>query len=205
MNGNGNLTTEAINVLNIDCYNAKADFWDRMPFPQVLPDQILALHNSKTGMNALDIGSGTGMLADWLSKNGFNVLCIDPSDEMVRRCRSKGLSTLQTTLQEFNTDQKFGLVTAVLSLIHVPKKELSQQLQKISNWMNPGGTFAMAFIEGQGEGIGEKQSAYPRYFSYYTSAEMVVLTRPYFECVFEFKMKGPISYIILIFRKLPNA
>lgn len=87
-------------------------------------------------MRALDIGSGTGRLAEWLQENGFKVLCLDPSTEMVKRCRSKNLTTEQTTIQNFHTDQIFGLITAVLSLIHVPKKDMSSQLNRITNWLN---------------------------------------------------------------------
>jgi 2-polyprenyl-3-methyl-5-hydroxy-6-metoxy-1,4-benzoquinol methylase len=156
---------ESINALNNSCYNARADYWDRMPFADFLPAEILRKHSHSVSMKALDIGSGTGMLAEWLVKQGFDVLCIDPSDEMVQRCRLKGLTTVQTTLQEFSCETKFGLITAVLSLIHVPKKDISNELKRISDWLEPGGTFVLALINGTGEGVREANTDYPRYFS----------------------------------------
>jgi SAM-dependent methyltransferase len=195
------LPTDSIDALNARCYNANADYWDRMPFADFLPAQILLTHDATTGMRALDIGSGTGQLADWLVKHGFDLLCLDPSEEMVRRCRAKKLITVQTTLQHFSCAEKFGLISAVLSLIHVPKQELPNELKRISNWLNPGGTFVLALIEGQGEGVKEKGSDYPRYFSYYTCQEILDPTRKDFDCVYKNRTSGPIAYLVFIFKK----
>lgn len=201
MNTNDVMPTEKINSINTRCYNAKADNWDRLPFGNFLPEQILMTHQTSAGMDALDIGSGTGMLAEWLAKNEFSVTCLDPADEMVRRCREKGLTTEQTTVQEFSCDKKFGLITAILSLIHVPKREISAQLTRIAHWLNPQGTFVLALIEGNSEGIGERYSKYPRYFSYYTRQEILDLTKNEFTCVYEMRTGAPISYLVFIFQK----
>lgn len=201
MNALEPMPTEAIDALNTRCYNAKADYWDRMPFADFLPAQILFQHSPSVGMNALDIGSGTGMLAEWLTKQGFNLLCLDPSKEMVKRCQKKNLQTLQTTIQNFSTDEKFGLIIAVLSFIHLSKREIPTQLDRVASWLNPGGTFVLALIEGIGEGISEKSSDYPRYFSYYNPDEVLELTKKDFNCVFESRISGPISYLVFIFQK----
>ena len=200
---NSNDSTKAINALNISCYNARADYWNRMPFASFLPTEILLKHTPSAGMCALDIGSGTGMLAEWLVKHGFAVICLDPAEEMVRRCKAKGLDIEQTTIQEFSCDKKFGLITAVLSLIHVPKREISTQLKRISEWLNPSGTFVLALIEGNGEGVGEQNSSYPRYFSYYTIQEVLDLTQSDFNCIFTKRTDAnfSITYLIFIFQK----
>ena len=65
--------------------------------------------------------------------------CLDPSDEMVRRCREKGLKTVQTTLQAFQTEEKFAIVIAILSLIHVQKNEFAAQIEKIRSCLEPEG------------------------------------------------------------------
>ena len=107
---------DQIKKINNLCYNHCADYWDRLPFKGFLPQGILRLHNPLAGYRTLDIGSGTGMLAEWLGKNGFDLYCIDPSEEMVLRCRKKGLQVEQCTIQEFTPVEFFGLVLAVLSL-----------------------------------------------------------------------------------------
>lgn len=198
------MPTQTINAINARCYNVQADFWDRLPFADFLPSQILQQHHRDAGMKALDIGSGTGMLADWLANQGFHVLCLDPSDEMVRRCRAKKLNTLQTTIQKFTCTETFGLITAVLSLIHVPKREISAQFKRFSTWLNPKGIFVLALIEGEGEGIGERNSKYPRYFSYYTRQEVLNLVPSDLECAFETRVNGPVPYLVFIFKKKPS-
>jgi 2-polyprenyl-3-methyl-5-hydroxy-6-metoxy-1,4-benzoquinol methylase len=190
-----------INELNRKCYDARADYWDRLPFPEFLPQAILRAHDPHGGWKAIDIGSGTGRLASWLANHGYEVLCLDPSGEMVRRTKALGFPTLQSTIQEFTTAEKFDLVLAILSLIHVPKSEMPQQIEKISVMLVSKGVFALAMIKGQGEGVGETASEYPRYFAYYTRQEIMNLTRDRFDLIDELQVNGPVSYIVFVFRK----
>lgn len=195
------LSRAEIDTLNKKCYDARADYWDRLPFADFLPEAIIKAHNPQNGFKAVDIGSGTGRLALWLAKHGYQVLCLDPSDEMVRRTRFMGFTTQQTTIQEFTTTEKFDLVLAILSLIHVPKSEMPAQLEKISQMLNPEGVFALAMIQGQGEGVAETTSDFPRYFAYYNRQEIMALTRGSFDLIDEVKTPGPISYLVFLFRK----
>lgn len=124
-------STAVINALNKKCYDAQADQWNRFPFADFLPIAIQRSFPEPRGKKALDIGSGTGKFAAWLKNQGFDVHCLDPSDEMVKRCQKLGLTVSQATLQEFTTTETYDLVTAILSLIHVPKNEIQEQLTKI--------------------------------------------------------------------------
>jgi 2-polyprenyl-3-methyl-5-hydroxy-6-metoxy-1,4-benzoquinol methylase len=99
----------SIDELNRTCYDHRAETWNRFPFPEVLPQFVLNYSHSGVSKRVLDIGSGTGILAEWLSKKGFDVTCIDPSFEMVRRCRTKGLYTIQCTIQEYIPDGTYGM------------------------------------------------------------------------------------------------
>lgn len=191
-----------INEINRQCYNHCADYWDRLPFKDFLPQEIVRIHNPVAGYRTLDIGSGTGMLAEWLVKNGFDLLCIDPSEEMILRCRNKGLQVEQCTIQKFIPRESFGLVVAVLSLIHVQKKEIAEQIDKIHKMLNPEGTFVLAVIEGHGEGISETEAKYPRYFSYYTRDEILQLTSGKFRLLSERSWSRDSSYLVFIFRKI---
>lgn len=173
-------STPEINELNQKCYDAQADRWLRFPFQSVLPGWVKAY---AVPGRALDIGSGNGVFAAWLKENGFAVLCLDPSSEMTKRCRAKGLEALQTTIQEFDAKESFSSVFAILSLIHVPKQEFSAQAEKIAALLPSGGTFFLALIEGFSEEVKEQETGYPRFFSTFQKEEALKYFSPYFDLV----------------------
>lgn len=197
----GDMPQESIEALNKRCYDARADYWDRMPFANFLPAAIVRAHHPGSGFRALDIGSGTGVLAAWLAQNGYEVLCLDPSNEMVRRTRALGLPTEQKTIQEFSSTTKFDLILAILSLIHVPKKEMPAQISKIAGMLQPQGVFALAMIAGHGEGLGETGGGYPRFFAYYSREEILALVSNDFTLLAEHATGGSINYLVFIFTR----
>lgn len=182
---------QQIDTLNCYCYDHCADAWNRFPFKDFLPTQITTFFNKENSRTVLDIGSGTGSIAIWLKNLGFQATCLDPSTEMVRRTRQMGLITFQDTIQNFSTDQKFGMVLAILSLIHVPKNEFPNQIQKIHKLLEPKGLFVLAMIEGEHEGVKEAQSEYPRFFAEYQEQEILEIVQPN-------------GFQLLDYRRVPN-
>ncbi|WP_068470899.1 class I SAM-dependent methyltransferase [Candidatus Protochlamydia phocaeensis] len=196
-----------IDAINQNCYDHRYLLWDRFPFADILPAWIIAYHSPCLGDRALDIGSGTGRLAKWLQDQGFEVLCLDPSPQMCRLCRDKGLTCLQMTVQSYqDKPASFSLVLAILSLIHVPKKEWQEQLDKIAALLKPNGFFLLAVIEGRTEGVEERASGYPRFFAHYTRTEIKQMTEAKFE-VLNFKaVSGPSSdYLLFALKKRAGA
>jgi 2-polyprenyl-3-methyl-5-hydroxy-6-metoxy-1,4-benzoquinol methylase len=194
--------TYQINQLYKKCYDNRAYVWDRFPFPDILPKWVTQHFPQSNGIRVLDVGSGTGLFAKWLQNQGFDVTCIDPSDEMVRRCRKQGLKILQSNLQEYHTQQQFGMVVAILSLIHIPKKDFADQIKKIHSMLAPGGILLLAMIEGNGESIEDDISGYPRFFSYFTPDEIRKMFNPTFqELNFTSVGSGSIHYILFAFEK----
>lgn len=200
-NKNDKLLTSEINALNQRCYDANADYWDRFPFPDFLPPAIRQLFPVAKGKKALDIGSGTGKLASWLKSLGFDVLCLDPSHVMIQRCKNLGLTTVQTTLQDYSSSGCFDLITAILSLIHIPKSEIVEQLGKLSAWQKAGGILIIATIDGSGERVSETQSNFPRFFAYYSKKELLNILNPEYECLLEHSVEDTIPYQIIVLRK----
>lgn len=166
------MLTSQIDSLNKRCYDAKADYWDRFPFPEHFPKFLWQHYRPLLGNKVLDVGAGTGQVALYLKNAGFDVTCIDPSSEMVRRCNEKGLKTVQSTLQEYELQGKFGIVVAILSLIHVPQAEFSAQIQKIHACLEPEGLFVLSMLKGKGEQVDEQASGYPRFFARYSAEEL---------------------------------
>lgn len=188
-----------IDKVNQACYDNCASIWDRFPFPEALPGFVKKYYQPSLGKRVLDVGSGTGIVAKWLADQGFDVLCIDPSPEMVRRCREKGLSTLQTSLQSYQPDGQFGMIFAILSLIHVPKKDFVLQIKKLADALPEGGILFLGMLEGHGEGFSEG-GQYPRYFAYYTSQEIEKQT--HFTKLDEYSVKANgIGYLLFVLKK----
>ena len=184
---------DEINAVNKKCYDRQADRWLRFPFRDFLPAWID--EHTKQG-TVLDIGAGNGTLAKWLQENGYQVLCLDPSDEMVRRCRAKGLKTIQATIQEYREKRQFDSIFAILSLILVPKAEWPAQVEKIRSLLSERGTFYLAVIEGESEAFEGEEC--PRFFSYFQKEEVLDLLSEKFELL-DFRRSS--DYLIFALRK----
>jgi len=197
------MSSEEINEINKRCYDNQADRWQRFPFVEFLPEWVLTYHNPEIGNRALDIGSGVGNFAAWLSEEGFDVLCLDPSDEMVRRCSQRNLNILQTTIQEYDRKEPFSLICDICSLIHVPKRDIPAQIEKIAALLPKDGIFILTAIEGTTEGLVETDSDYPRFFSTFTEEEVLALTAKYFSLL-DFRRHigyGERVYLAFAFRR----
>jgi 2-polyprenyl-3-methyl-5-hydroxy-6-metoxy-1,4-benzoquinol methylase len=196
------ISQEAIDRINQACYDNRADYWDRFPFPNALPEFVKKYYNPKLGKKVLDIGSGTGVLAKWLSDQGFEVLCLDPSIEMVKRCREKGLSTLETSFQAYVPQGQFAIAFAILSLIHVPKIDFKEQIKKIAVIVPKGGLLILGMLEGKSEGFFEGPD-YPRFFAYYSPEEIVQNVSSYFIKKDYYHVKsGSSGYMLFVFERL---
>lgn len=196
---------EAIEKVNQACYDNCAYIWDRFPFPNVIPGFVQKHWDAKLGNRVLDVGSGTGILAKWLSDQGFDVFCIDPSPEMVKRCKEKGLNTLCSTVQNYNPDGQFSMIFAILSLIHVPKRDFASQIKKLADALPSGGILFLAMLEGHGEGVFEGPE-YPRFFAYYTPEDILTKVDSFFVLKDFYSVKSDkIGYMLFVLGKKPKG
>lgn len=134
-------------------------------------DNFIALLKGK---KILDLGSGPGNHAAYFKEKGFEVLCLDFSDEMLALCRKKGLDTIKMDIEQLDLPDKFDGIWAYASLLHIPKKNAGQIADKLSTMLVPGGVLALALKEGEGEQF-EDNEKYPgteRWFVYYTDDEV---------------------------------
>ena len=169
---------EDIDKINADFYDQSGASFDTIPFDSILP-QLLQKYN--LGHELLEVGSGPGTLAVWLKDIGCQVTCLEPAKKLAEMAIKKGLEVHELTIQEFESDSQYDSILAISSLIHVPKKELPAQIQKIANLLKPQGMFFVSFIEGEDEGLEDPtMSGKLRYFAKWNESGLDRLLSPYF-------------------------
>lgn len=125
------------------------------------------------GDTILDLGCGSGRDSLTFYDLGYDVTPLDASEEMCQLAEiHTGLEVLRMTYEEMDFDNVFDGIWACASLLHTPKKELSDILTKIARALNDKGILYMSFKLGDFEGFrGE------RYFCDFTADSMTELLR----------------------------
>lgn len=171
--------TGDIDTINRDFYDSSGETFNAVPFDTLLPG---LLEKYGKGDQILEIGAGPGALALWLRDKGYEVTCLEPSTILAEIARKKGLQVHPLTIQDFKTDLQYDCIVAISSLIHVPRKELPAQIDKIAHFLKPRGIFFVSFIEGEGEGFEDPtQAGKLRFFSKWNESDLDNLMAPYFD------------------------
>lgn len=179
-----------IDLTNNEFYNTFADSFDKIPFEDVLIPLILK-YLPATRCDILEIGSGAGALALWMSKLGHNVTCIEPAEEPAKKATEKGLNVCQMRFQDFPVSQEFDSIIAISSLIHIPRSEMPSQIQKMSQLLKADGIAFVSFIEGDCEGYEDPTGkGKNRFFSKFTLDELNTLLSPFFSVIDIHKIGG---------------
>lgn len=134
------------------------------------------------GSRVLDVGCAGGAKSKYLSEKGLSAVGIDYSEKMIDIARREvsGAEFFVRDMKE--VDQSLGEFDGIFvqaALLHVPKKEVSFVLTKLSGILKPGGYLYIAVKE-QRPGQAEEEIvteddygyAYSRFFSYFTMEEL---------------------------------
>lgn len=101
----------------------------------------------------LDLGCGTGTLTELLSKEGYDMIGVDYSEEMLNRAMEKreasGLSILYL-LQDMREFELYGTVKAVVSVCDslnylLDKEDIIETFRLVNNYLDPKGLFIFDF------------------------------------------------------------
>lgn len=169
-----------IDLLNNEFYNEYAESFDKIPFEDILTRLILN-YLPTTGCNILEIGSGAGALALWMTELGHNITCIEPAEKPAEKARLKGLNVCKTRLQDYYVNKKFDCIVAISSLIHIPRSEMPLQIQKLSQLIKREGIIFLSFIEGDCEGCEDPtRKGKERFFSKFTQDELNAMLSSHF-------------------------
>ena len=120
----------------------------------------------------LELGAGPGYDSQFFMSNGLNVVAIDISGEMIKKCREKSIEAYEIDYYNLTTlNKKFDSIYAINTLLHVPKDDLPLVLKEIYSVLNPHGLFYMGLYGGEdteNELVKSEISDSPRFFAYHS-------------------------------------
>lgn len=119
------------------------------------PEELLQKYNNHISLDApiLDIGAGQGRNTIYLSRAGFDVEAIDPSNvsiqimEDVKKKENLSFKTYNSDFKNYDTDKNYSAIL-VFGLIQILDREEIELLKhKISKWLRKDGLlFLTSFL-----------------------------------------------------------
>jgi len=146
--------------------------------------KLSSLFQQEDKRSLLEIGSGPGRDSKFFQDQGFEVVCIDLSPEMVKICRQKGLAAQVMDMADLQFPaSSFDAVYSLNSLLHLSKAEFPTVLSRINEIMKPSGLFYLGMYGGHDfEGVWEDDTYTPkRFFSYYSDDHIQQLVATVFD------------------------
>ncbi|QAS51748.1 class I SAM-dependent methyltransferase [Halobacillus litoralis] len=144
----------------------------------------------------LEIGAGAGKDSDYFKTANLNVHATDLSEQMVEKCREKGLNASVMSFDELTFEKdSFDAVWSLNCLLHVPKNNLRDVLKGVQHVLKTDGLFYMGVYGGiNQEGIWENDFHEPkRFFSFYQDEDLETVLEQYF--TIEAFHKIPMSHV----------
>ncbi|HEH8465607.1 tetratricopeptide repeat protein [Pseudomonas aeruginosa] len=133
-------------------YRGKADTWDRLSgylAARLVATTAAALPRRAKPPEVLDIGCGTGLVAEALSMDRARLVGVDLSPEMLAHARAKGLydALYEADLETFMTGRPdaFDLVIGAAVLIHFG--DLGPVLCAVAGCLRPGGRAVFTLLD----------------------------------------------------------
>jgi len=124
-----------------------------------------------SGGKILDAGCGSGRDARYFLRQGFEVVAIDASEEMVKFASAlTGQAAVQMKFEDMSFRNEFDGVWASASLLHIERTDLSDILATLISSLRPKGHLYISMREGQGE-----ECIDGRYYSYISEPELTHL------------------------------
>jgi 2-polyprenyl-3-methyl-5-hydroxy-6-metoxy-1,4-benzoquinol methylase len=127
----------------------------------------------------LDAGCGSGRDSRYFLSQGFEVVSIDASEEMVKYASNlTGQDALQMKFEDVPFENEFDGIWACASLLHIEKKHFVSNLNKLVNSLKGCGVVYISLKESKGN-----VPDGGRHFSYYNISELnsIIFSQPNLE------------------------
>jgi trans-aconitate methyltransferase len=119
-----------------------AELYDRShAFVWKLTDEVLALLDARAGERIVDLGCGTGHLAQRLAERGVEVVGVDASESMIAKARAAypGLRFVVADGRSFDVGTGFDAVFSNAALHWMPEQQ--RVFERVRAHLRPGGRF----------------------------------------------------------------
>jgi len=123
----------------------------------------------------LDAGCGSGRDSLYFIEKGYDVIAVDASEEIVTLAQTLlGIAVLNMSFQELEYTDEFDGIWACGSLLHVPKNEIDDVLNRLTRALRKNGIIYASFKYGNKERLQEG-----RVFNDYDEDSMASLIKQY--------------------------
>ncbi len=127
-----------------------ADDYDETSTEWLIRAQQVVLESArpKPGEKAVDLGTGTGVLAAGLSSRVKEVLAIDISPRMLEKVDARNIPNVQTLLASFSDFESkisapVDLIVSNFAIHHLGQREKESALNSIARILDPKGRFVL--------------------------------------------------------------
>ena len=121
------------------------------------------------GALILDLGCGIGNAAAQMRDQGFQLVCVDGSPEMVKAANDAfSLNATTAFFSDLDAIALYDGIWANFSLLHAAKTDFPTYLKAIHAALKPGGLFFISLKSGKGE----KRDQLGRFYAYYQEDEL---------------------------------
>ena len=120
------------------------------------------------GDRILDLGCGSGRDSKYFLERGYDVVPVDGSAEMCRVASEYlGIPVQQKLFSEIEYREEFDGIWACASLLHVPKVQIRDVMEKVSRALKEQGVLYASFKYGDDERVVDG-----RFFSFYNETDL---------------------------------
>lgn len=159
----------------------------RDDWKQKVRTQFSELLKQENKQTVLELGAGPGYDSQYFQNEGFDVLATDLSEEMIKRCKEKGLQAEVCDLYNLSSLHKtFDGIYSINVLLHVPKKDLGRVLENISKALNRNGIFYYGVYGGIDEErvtVNKTKMNLPRFFSFLSDKTIQDIAQKHFNII----------------------